>query len=169
MDSNRYSYLWENNDNVLVKSKYGYSIVDRKKCKMFLIENEKIEAEIIQNMLRNGRPIYKSIEELKNNASPINIIGQPSEHEDFSIKRYKLSVRWLKNIPLSIQIKNLKVAFPIVNTISNQELLNIAKNYEEWCFDTVYLDKFERNKLLKIGQEKQLKIIIQLDDLKEFF
>ena len=62
MDSNRYSYLWENNDNVLVKSKYGYSIVDRKKCKMFLIENEKIEAEIIQNMLRNGRPIYKSIE-----------------------------------------------------------------------------------------------------------
>ncbi len=48
-------------------------------------------------------------------------------------------------------------------------MLNIAKNNEEWCFDTVYLDKFERNKLLKIGQEKQLKIIIQLDDLKEFF
>ena len=120
-------------------------------------------------MLQNGNPIYASIEDLKNNCNPVNIIGRPSEAEDFSIKRYKLSIQWSKSIPLYIQIKNLKIAFPVIKSISNQELLKRAKDCNRWHFDTVYLDEIKKNEILKTVKERQLNIIIELDDLKDIF
>lgn len=169
MDISKYSHLWENYDNVLVKTKLGYSIVDKVKFTMIAIENEKIEAEIIRKMLQNGNPIYESIKVLKENGNPINIVGSPSEADDFPVKRYKLSIQWSKNTPIVAQVKKLKIAFPVVNVKSNQELLKIAKNQERWHFDTVYLDSVKKNEILQCGKEKQLNIVIEPDDLKESF
>lgn len=169
MDIRKYSYLWKNYDNVLVKTRLGYSIVDKVKFTMLAIKNEKIEAEIIKKMLQNGNPIYESIKVLKENGSPINIVGQPSDPEDFPVKRYKLSIQWSKSTPIVAQVKNLKIAFPVVNVKSNYELLKIAKNHERWHFDTVYLDSVKKDELLQCGKEKQLNIIIEPDDLTESF
>ena len=129
----------------------------------------RLKAKSLKKMLQNGNPIYASIEDLKNNCNPVNIIGRPSEAEDFSIKRYKLSIQWSKSIPLYIQIKNLKIAFPVIKSISNQELLKRAKDCNRWHFDTVYLDEIKKNEILKTVKERQLNIIIELDDLKDIF
>lgn len=168
-DVDKYCYLWQDFNNVLVKSNFGYSIIDKKKFKIFVIENEKIESGIIKNMLHNGNPIYETIEDLKNNCSPVNIIGQPSEAEDFLIKRYKLSIQWSKSIPLYFQIRNLKMVFPVVKSIPNQELLKRAKDCNKWHFDTAYLDEIKKNELLQTAKDRQLNIVIELDDLKEIF
>lgn len=168
-DADKYCYLWQDFDNVLVKSKFGYSIIDKKELKIFVIENEKIESEIIKNMLHNGNPIYETIEDLMNNCSPVNIIGQPSEAEDFLVKRYKLGIQWSKSTPLHIQIKNLKIVFPVVRSMPNQELLKRAKDCDKWYFDTVYLDENKKNDLLQTAKDRQLNIVIELDDLKETF
>ena len=120
-------------------------------------------------MLQNGNPIYASIDNLKNNCSPVNIIGQPSEAEDFSIKRYKLFIQWSKSIPLCVQIKSLKMVFPVVRAISDQGLLKRAKDCDKWHFDTVYLDEIKKNEILQTAKDRQLNIVIELDDLKEIF
>lgn len=169
MDINKYSYLWENHDNVLVKTTMGYSIVNKRELTMFCLENEKIEEEIIKKMLQNGNPIYASIKDLKDNGSPMNIVGLLWKAEEFPVKRYKISIKWSENVPLIIQIKNLKNVFPVVKVKSNQELLEIAKTYDTWQFDIAYLDLAGKNELLKRGKEKQLAIIIEPDDLKDSF
>jgi hypothetical protein len=150
LDIDKYCYLWQDFNNVLVKSKFGSSIIDKRKFKIFVIENEKIENEIVKNMLHSGNPIYETIEDLKNNCRPVNIIGQPSEAEDFSIKRYKLSIQWSKSISLYIQIRNLKIVFPVIKSIPNQELLKRAKDCNKWHFDTEYLNEIKKMNSYKL-------------------
>ena len=101
-------------------------------------------------MLHSGNPIYETIEDLKNNCRPVNIIGQPSEAEDFSIKRYKLSIQWSKSISLYIQIRNLKIVFPVIKSIPNQELLKRAKDCNKWHFDTEYLNEIKKMNSYKL-------------------
>lgn len=136
---------------------------------MLVIENEKLAAEIIRKMLQNGNPIYESINVLVDYGDPINWVGKPSEIEEFPIRRYKISIQWSKSKSLIEQIKNLKVAFPIVKIKSNQELLEIAKTQDQWHFDTVYLDSLKKDELIHMGKDKQLNIIIETDNLKESF
>jgi len=171
MDIDKYSYLWEqgNYDNVLIKGNLGYTIFNKVKNSFLIMENEVLSKQVIDRMLQNGNPIYESITDLKDNCNPINIIGQPSKAEDFSIKRYKLSIQWSKNSSLITQVKNLKDAFSIVKDKSNQELLEIARKYGKWHFDTLYLDKGKMDEILYLGKESGLDIILEYDDLKEIF
>ena len=56
MSIENYSYLWdqERTDFVLVKTELGYSIVDKMKQSVLLIEDETLEQNIIGKMLENG-------------------------------------------------------------------------------------------------------------------
>ena len=58
-----YSYLWNEKkmDFVLVKSNFGYSIVDKKEQAMLLISDEAIEQKLITKMLESGNKIYDII------------------------------------------------------------------------------------------------------------
>lgn len=171
MNINDYGYLWDKGcyDNVLIKGNLGYIIFNRVNNSLIAIENEVLSRQIINKMLENGNPIYESIQNLMCNNKPINIVGQPSKPEEFPIKRYKLSIKWSREISLVVQVKKLKDVFPVVKDKSNQELLEIAKKYEIWHFDTLYLDKDRTKEIQRLGKESQLDIILDYDDLKEVF
>ena len=171
MNMDKYKYLWEkgNYDNILIKGNVGYIIFNRVDNSLLTIENEILNEQIIKKMLDNGNLIYKSIKDLKNNAKPINIVGQPSEAEEFPIKRYKLSIQWSENTSLTTQIKTVKKVFPVVKDRTNQELFEIARKYKKWHFDTLYLDKDKVKEFIQLGEKYGLDIIIEQDDLKEVF
>ena len=171
MDINQYAYLWtnENYDYVLVKETSGYMIMNRFANEMLLIENEKLANEIINQMLQRGVPVYNSYEDLVNKCSPVNIVGQPSLPDDFPVKRYKVSIEWLEESPLVVQVKELKKAFLQKNSISNQELLDIARNSPKWQFDVLYLDENQKAEMKSIAEKHGLKIAFELDKLREGF
>ena len=171
MNTDKYKYLWEkgNYDNVLIKGNVGYIIFNRINNSLLTIENEILNEQIIKKMLDNGNPIYKSIKDMKNNAKPINNVGQPSKAEDFPIKRYKLSIQWTENTSLITQIKTVKKVFPAIKDRTNQELFEIARKYKKWHFDTLYLDKDKVKEFIQLGEKYGLDIIIEEDDLKEVF
>ena len=154
----KYKYLWEkgNYDNILIKGNVGYIIFNRVDNSLLTIENEILNEQIIKKMLDNGNLIYKSIKDLKNNAKPINIVGQPSEAEEFPIKRYKLSIQWSENTSLTTQIKTVKKVFPVVKDRTNQELFEIARKYKKWHFDTLYLDKDKVKEFIQLGEKYSL-------------
>ena len=130
MDITQYMYLWTNEkyDYVLVKGTIGSGIINRFTNKMLLIEDEKLENEIINRMLQRGVPVYNSYEDLANKFAPINIVGQPSLPDDFPVKRYKVSIGWSEETPLVVQMKEFKKVFLRSRSQSNQELLDIARN-----------------------------------------
>ena len=171
MDINQYAYLWtnENYDYVLVKETSGYMIMNRFANEMLLIENEKLANEIINQMLQRGVPVYNSYEDLVNKCSPVNIVGQPSLPDDFPVKRYKVSIEWLEEPPLVVQVKELKKAFLQRNSMSNQELLDIARNSKKWQFDVLYLDENQKAEMKSIAEKHGLKIAFELDELREGF
>lgn len=171
MDIRQYEYLWTNEkyDYVLVKEKMGYSIVERTMNGFLLIENEVLHNEIVEKMLQKGVPVFESAFHLQNNCQPINIVGQPTKADDFPVKRYKLFIEWSKAIPLIVQVKELKKAFSIVKKQSNRELLEIARNSERWQFDLLCLDENQKKEILKLAEVHNLKIVFELDDLREIF
>lgn len=171
MDISQYEYLWtnENYDYVLVKTTLGYLIINRITNGVLLTENEKLENEIINKMLQRGVPIYQSHKELLSNCSPVNIVGQPIMPDNFPVKRYKVYIEWSKNIPLVIQVKEFKKAFLKSNTQSNQELLDIARNNAKWQFDILYLDESQKAEIVRLAEEHGLKVVFELDELRERF
>lgn len=170
MDISQYDYLWTNNkyDYVLVKTSTGYLIVNRFTNGVLLIEDENLAKQIEERMLQKGVPIFESGSHLMNNCTPINIVGQPTKREDFPVKRYKLFVEWTENIPLVVQVKGLKKAFTIVEELTNQELLEIARSNERWQFDTLYLDESKKTEIVKLAEKHRLKILMELDELREY-
>lgn len=170
MDISQYDYLWANDkyDYVLVKTSTGYLIVNRFTNGVLLIEDENLTKQIEEKMLQKGVPIFESGSHLMNNCAPINIVGQPTKRDDFPVKRYKLIIEWEKNIPLVVQVKGLKEAFAIVKKQSNQELLEIARSNERWQFDTLYLDESKKTEIVKIAEKHRLKILIELDEIREY-
>ena len=169
MDISQYDYLWTNEkyDYVLVKTSIGYQIVNRVTNGVLLIEDEKLTKQIEERMLQSGVPVFESGKHLMDNCAPINIIGQPTEPDDFPIKRYKLIVEWTNNIPLVVQVKELKKVFTIDGPQSNQELLEIARNYGKWQFDIQYLDESKKTEILKLAEKHGLKIVFELDELRD--
>lgn len=63
MSIENYSYLWnEKKKNfVLVKSDFGYSIVDKKEQAMLMVSDEELEQKLIIKMLENGNSVYDNI------------------------------------------------------------------------------------------------------------
>ncbi|MBP3490156.1 MAG: hypothetical protein J6K53_17465 [Roseburia sp.] len=63
MSIENYSYLWNEKkaDFVLVKTDFGYGIVDKKEQSMLLISDEELEQKIISKMLENGNKVYDNI------------------------------------------------------------------------------------------------------------
>lgn len=171
MEFNQYAYLWtnENYDYVLVKETSGYMIMNRSANEMLLIEDEKLANEIINRMLQRGLPVYNSYEDLVNKCAPVNIVGQPSLPDDFPVKRYKVSIEWLEEPPLVVQVKELKKAFLQRNSMSNQELLDIARNSTKWQFDMLYLDEDQKAEMKSLAEKHGLKIVFELDELGEGF
>ena len=171
MDISHYEYLWtsKNYDYVLVKGSCGYLIVNRNTKGVFLLENEKLAKQIEEKMLQRGVPIYESGKHLQNGCLPINIVGQPTPRDEFPEKRYKLFIEWSKYIPLIIQVRKLKKLFSIVNSKSNQSLLEIARNCERWQFDIQYLDEIKKTEILNLSEEHGLRIILEVDELREWY
>lgn len=171
MNINQYEYLWasDNYDYVLVRTKLGYLITNRITEEILLIENEILENRILNQMLQHGVPIYQSQEDLKDNCSPINIVGQPVNLDVFPVRRYRVYIEWSKEIPLILQIKEFKNTFLKENEKSNQALLDIARNSEKWQFDILYLDESEKKKMIQLAEKHNLKVIFELDELKERF
>lgn len=171
MDISQYDYLWTNEkyDYVLVKDSTGYSIVGRTTNSFLLIENEKIAKEVVEKMLDKGVPVFESALQLRNNCPPINIVGQPFQAEDFPVKRYKVFIEWSKDVPLAVQVKEFKEAFPIVKKQSNQVLLENAKKYKRWQFDLLYLDESQKAEIMEHAKTYNLHIVFELDELREYF
>ena len=65
MSIENYSYLWdkERTDFVLVKTDFGYGIVDKMKQSVLLIEDEELGQNIICKMLENGKKVYDNIKQ----------------------------------------------------------------------------------------------------------
>lgn len=63
MDIEKYSYLWneKKSDYALVKSDFGYGIVDKKEKSMLLICDEELAQKIIIKMLESGNKVYDDI------------------------------------------------------------------------------------------------------------
>lgn len=63
MNIGNYSYLWDKKrtDFVLVKTDFGYGIVNKREQSMLLISDEELEQNIICKMLENGKKVYDNI------------------------------------------------------------------------------------------------------------
>lgn len=63
MSIENYSYLWNEKkmNFVLVKSDFGYSIVDKKEQAMLMVSDEELEQKLIIKMLENGNSVYDNI------------------------------------------------------------------------------------------------------------
>ncbi len=63
MNIENYSYVWneKKNDYVLVKTEFGYAIVDKMEKSMLLISDENLEKIVINKMLECGNKIYDNI------------------------------------------------------------------------------------------------------------
>ncbi len=63
MNINDYKYLWEEEkkDWVLVNTKYGYAIVNKRTQSALLIEDDNLEDEIIHRMKTAGNSIFDDI------------------------------------------------------------------------------------------------------------
>lgn len=171
MDIDQYEYLWTNKNYnyALIKTTLGYVIVNRVSGEVLLIENEILEQEIIRQMLHRGVPVYNSPKDLENHCAPINIVGQPTLHDEFPVKRYKVSIVWASDIPLTVQVKELKKAFLKKYSYTNQEVLDIARKNTKWQFDILYLDESQKKEIENLAEKYKLKIIFELDELRERF
>lgn len=171
MDISQYEYLWENEDYeyVLVKTPLGYLVINRITNEGLLTENEKLENEIVNKMLSKGVPIYQSHKDMLDNRAPINVVGQPTVPEDFPVKRYKVYIEWVQNIPFVVQVKEFKKVFMKSNVPTNQELLDIARNKRKWKFDILYLDEKQKATITKLAEEHGLKVSFESDELREEF
>lgn len=68
MSIENYLYLWNEKkmDFVLVKSDFGYSIVNKKEQTMLLVSDEELEQKLISKMLENGNAVYDNINQAYN-------------------------------------------------------------------------------------------------------
>lgn len=88
-----------------------------------------------------------------------------SVHGDFPIilntppQRCNLYVEWSKESSLVSQINTLKKLIPHVKKLSNTELLNIAKSYDKWFIDEMYLS--EAQKLVTLAKEQNLILVTE--------
>ena len=66
---NEYSYIWEEDKEkyVLVSDEYGDDIfeIGGTELMFLLIEDDALAELIVENMIKNGNKVYKSIVELK--------------------------------------------------------------------------------------------------------
>lgn len=66
---NEYSYIWEEDKEnyVLVSDEYGDGIfqINGTELMFFLVEDDALAELIVDNMIKNGNKVYKSIIELK--------------------------------------------------------------------------------------------------------
>lgn len=63
MNIDNYSYLWneKKEDFVLVKTDFGYTVIDKRERSMLLIEESDLEQKIVRKMLENGNKVYDDI------------------------------------------------------------------------------------------------------------
>lgn len=63
MDISEFSYLWttQKHDYVLVKSEYGYAIVNKREQTMLCISNDDVDAAVVEKMLEEGCSVYENI------------------------------------------------------------------------------------------------------------
>ncbi|MCR5478246.1 MAG: hypothetical protein K6F27_00110 [Ruminococcus sp.] len=63
MNTAEYDYLWttEKNNWVLVKSSYGYGIINKATQSMLMVYDDELEKELIERMLDEGCKTYDNI------------------------------------------------------------------------------------------------------------
>lgn len=63
MNLDEYKHLWETekNDWVLVNTKYGYAIVNKRTQSALLVSDDELESAIINRMLKEGNAVYENI------------------------------------------------------------------------------------------------------------
>ena len=68
MNNDEFNYLWttEKENYVLVKTTYGYGIVDKKEKAVLSISNPELRQEVINKMIQEGNKIYENILEAFN-------------------------------------------------------------------------------------------------------
>lgn len=68
MDIDDYSYLWkeEKENYVLVNTRFGYSIINKRERNMLLVCDDELDRELVKKMLENGNAIYEDINEAFN-------------------------------------------------------------------------------------------------------
>lgn len=68
MGVENYSYIWDEKkpDFVLVKTDFGYGIINKKEQTMLLMSDEELEQKIVNKMLENGNKIYDDIKQAYN-------------------------------------------------------------------------------------------------------
>lgn len=69
MSIDKYNYLWETekDNQVLVDTEYGYSIINKKEQTALVVSDEKLESALIQQMLKAGNKIFNDIKEAYDN------------------------------------------------------------------------------------------------------
>lgn len=127
-----------------------------------IIENEDEYLKIVDKMLENGNPIYRSPNDIINNKSSINIIGEKTARKEFSVKKYNVFVEWSKGVPCLEQIKALKKAFPEVSCYTNKDLLEAARKCEKLMVISRYLSEREYQEYRNRGKNQN--IIISMEE-----
>lgn len=63
MDISEFSYVWttQKRDYVLVRSEYGYAIVNKREQTMLCISDDKTDAGVVDKMLEEGCSVYEDI------------------------------------------------------------------------------------------------------------
>lgn len=63
MDISEFSYVWttQKRDYVLVKSEYGYAIVNKREQTMLCISDDDVDAAVVEKMLEEGNLVYEDI------------------------------------------------------------------------------------------------------------
>jgi hypothetical protein len=63
MDISEFSYVWtaQKRDFVLVKSEYGYAIVNKRDQTMLCISDDETDAAVVEKMLEEGCSVYEDI------------------------------------------------------------------------------------------------------------
>ena len=63
MDISEFSYVWttQKRDFVLVKSEYGYAIVNKREQTMLCISDDETDEAVVEKMLEEGCSVYEDI------------------------------------------------------------------------------------------------------------
>lgn len=159
----QYNYIWSDYNYCLIENDSGYSIVKKEKQKLtfIVIENDDENSKIINMMLENGNPIYKSLDDMKSNKNTINVIGEKTIRKEFSVKKYNVFVEWSKELPYLDQIKTLKKVFPEMLYYTNIELLESAWNCKRLLLFSTYLNMTECQENINKGKKYNITIILE--------
>lgn len=63
MDVSEFSYVWttQKRDYELVKSEYGYAIINKREQTMLCISDDETDAAVVKRMLEEGCSVYEDI------------------------------------------------------------------------------------------------------------